>query len=146
MAENFAFGGAGFAFIRDIVFGGGGHSDASFLFRSSAGDCRTGCGPTRVITAGGGLGSPSSSDTDGPRFREGGEGSRVSGYRDENTRRRADQSGRVVSSSLSTGLSIYWVVEVTGSRGVFFFLALWVVEDVQICSKGCLSQETRCQN
>lgn len=102
------FGAVGFALIFEICFGGGGHSTFSFCLRSSA-TGRIGCGPTTVVTGS----APSSSETDGPRFREGA-GSSVSGYRAENTRSRADQSGRTVKSSLNTGFSIielwWWLV------------------------------------
>lgn len=111
MAENLSFAAVGFAFIFDICLGGGGHSDFSFCLSSDVG--RIGCGPTIVVT---GSAAPSSSETDGPRFREV-VGPGVSGYRAENTRRRADQSGRTVRSSLRTGLSIYWVMRWLGVEG-----------------------------
>lgn len=107
MAENLSFGAVGFALIFDICLDGGGHS--LFSLKRSSVDGLIGCGPTTVFAAGFSATACSSSETEGLRFRERG-GSGTSGYRVENTRRRADQSGRTVKSSLNTAFSIYWVV------------------------------------
>lgn len=106
MAENLSFGAVGFALIFDICLGAGGNSSPPFTTTSSAAGL-IGCGPTTVATgSAAAAASFSSSETEGLRFRERG-GSGTSGYRVENTRRRADQSGRTVKSSLRTGFSIY---------------------------------------
>lgn len=56
----------------------------------------------------------------------------------ENTRRRADQSGRTVKSSLNTGFSIYWVV----GGGDEWVTSCWefLVREFRVCfmsAAGC---------
>lgn len=131
MAENLSFGAVGFALIFDICLAIGGNSFPPFTTTSSATGL-IGCGPTTVATGSAAAGF-SSSETEGLRFRERG-GSGTSGYRVENTRRRADQSGRTVRSSLRTGFSIYlgcgggsdWLLLVVGS----YWLSRFLVRDL----------------
>lgn len=117
MAENLSFGAVGFALILDICLEGGGHSLFSLSMSSATTTGLIGCGPmtTVVVAASWSAAFWSSSEIEGLRFRERG-GSGTSGYRVENARRRADQSGRTDKSSLNTAFSIYWVV---GGGGVW---------------------------
>lgn len=103
MAENLIFGAVGFALIFDICLSGGGHSLFSFITPSATGFI--GCGPKIVAT---GSAGSAFSETEDLRFRERGS-TGTSGYRAENSLRRADQSGRTIKSSLSAGFSIYWI-------------------------------------
>lgn len=139
MTENLSFGADGFALIFDICFDAG--TNSSFSFTRSFGTGLSGCGPTTVATGSAGF---SSSEAEGLRFRERG-GSGISGYRVENTLRRADQSGRTVRSSLRTGFSIYFCC---GGDWLLVGESYWLlVRDLRFQGVLCVCcRAVRCQN